>query len=322
MRIGITMGDPYGIGPEILVEAFQSAGQELRSSLVIFGDLGVYERLGIEVEKEFKDCFESLEIRHLSEPGGSCLEGGEWALRYLCSSVAAAMSVEIDGIITGPVSKKAIAKVEPDFIDQTSFYGKYLGDDPGADPIMAFYGEGFSLALLTSHLKLSDLSKKFLSLDLENKIEQSISGFETLLGRKIRVAVCGFNPHAGEGGLLSSGEDEKLARAVSNLQNQSFDIQGPLPADTLFRPVFLENLDLVIACYHDQGLAPFKQLHFDTGVGVSLGLRIPRMSVDHGTAFDLAGTGKASSKSMENAMRLMAEVLGRRIQETEDRSQN
>jgi 4-phospho-D-threonate 3-dehydrogenase / 4-phospho-D-erythronate 3-dehydrogenase len=309
MKIGITMGDPCGVGPEILYEAVKAVQNDLRSSLVLFGDLGVYDPLGIQVEKDFKDCFESLEIRQLLESGCECYQGGEWALRYLCSSVAAAMSGEIQGIVTGPVNKKAISRLEPEFTDQTSFYGKYLGEDPEFDPLMAFHGDRFSLALLTSHLKLSDLSEHFLKIDLERRIELSIAGFEALLGQELRVAICGFNPHAGEGGLLSSGEDEKLSQAVARVRKNGKMIQGPLPADTLFCPRSLADLDLVIACYHDQGLAPFKQLHFDTGVGVTFGLPTPRMSVDHGTAFDLVGTGKASSKSLENAIRLMDDFL-------------
>jgi len=303
--LGITMGDPAGIGPEILYRAWQKIKHKLKRPFVIFGVPDAYSKLNIDVEEEFLSCIEG--------PSDICdyqigLEGtvsGELAYAFLEMSVQAVINKRIYAILNAPISKKAIALTQPGFLGHTQYYEKVLGRGPA---LMSFYGSEFCLCLLTHHVPLNEASRDFMSLDLKELLLRGIQGFKKILGRDIRVGVSGFNPHAGEGGLLSRGEEALLQEAILDLKQQGFMIEGPIAADSLFIPRIRKQFDLIFACHHDQGLIPFKAAHAPYGLSLTFGLEVLRATVDHGTAFDIAGRGVASCESMIEAWELMDRI--------------
>lgn len=313
-KIGITMGDPFGIGPEILYRSWLEIRQEIKSGLIIFGVPAVYPlRLKTEPDPEFLSLFYHSEMDNDSEleqsllsDKGECLAGGRAAFAFLQQSVSAVNSAQVHGLINGPVSKKAVSLSQPGFLGHTQFYEQWLCRDRA---VMSFYGSGFSLSLLTHHIPLRDCSDFFMNEDIEKLMRISMQGFGRLLHKKLRVAVCGFNAHAGEGGLLSAGEDEKISTLVHKLSAEGFEIVGPVPSDTLFVPDILSSYDLVFACNHDQGLIAFKSRHFHDGISITWGLEVPRMTVDHGTAYNLAGLWQANHESFKNALLCMDRLL-------------
>lgn len=314
--IGITMGDPFGIGPEIIYRSWSEISSGLSSRLLIFGWSEIYEKLQIKVEQEFLELFYPLDlsaVEWLSEitqeseiTPKECQLGGQMAFLFLQQSVAQVKSGLVQGLVNGPVSKKAIALSQPGFLGHTQFYEQQLCTSRA---VMSFHGKSLNLSLLTHHIPLRDCSSVFMKEDVETLIRISVQGFSTFLGKSLRVAICGFNPHAGEGGLLSAGEDEKIRALVQKLRQEGFMIEGPIASDSLFVPEILSRYDLVFACNHDQGLIAFKSLHFYDGISITWGLEVPRMTVDHGTAYDLAGTGKASYESFKNAILGMERFL-------------
>jgi 4-hydroxythreonine-4-phosphate dehydrogenase len=217
-------------------------------------------------------------------------------------SVEAVKTGRVQALLNAPVSKKAIAYSEPDFLGHTQYYEKHLGDGPA---VMSFYGSEFCLCLLTHHVPIKTASHQFLNSDLKQIFLRGIQGFERIFGHKVRACVCGFNPHAGEGGLLSSGEEERLEAVLKDLKESGIFIEGPIAADSLFIPSIRKNFDLIFACHHDQGLIPFKATHAPKGLSLTFGLKVLRATVDHGTAFDKAGKGLASCESMLEAWELM-----------------
>ena len=284
MKVGITCGDPAGIGPEIVAAA-------LESSLLPPG----VEYLVIGASEAFT-------------PGKPGLASAEHAIEALEESVALARSGEIQAVVPGPVSKKWLHHAGFTFPGQTEFFANRCGI---SDFAMCLTGGRITVALVTAHLPLSDVSRSLTGSEIV-RVGELLAAFLARRGlRHPRIAVAGLNPHAGEGGDLGSEEIDVIAPAVQSLRRSlkaAVEISGPHSPDTLFHRVVQGEFDAVLCMYHDQGLIPLKLHAFDEGVNVTLGLPFPRTSPDHGTAFEIAGKGMARPASMIAAIRLASEL--------------
>lgn len=284
--IGITLGDQAGIGPEVVAAAL-SSGQLPRGYQ--------YRVIGEELD---------------AKPGKPTIESAQAALNALEESATMLKNGQIDAVVTAPVGKEGLHELGFDFPGQTEFFADRLGCDNHA---MCLTGKNLTVALVTIHVALKDVPE-LLTSDEIVRIGNLLADFCKQRGVKIpKVAVCGLNPHAGENGAFGREDIEIVGPAVSELQKKADGVEfsGPHPPDTIFRPAADGHYDAVLCMYHDQGLIPLKLLDFDTGVNVTLGLPKPRTSPDHGTAYDIAGTGKASASSMIHAIQLACEMVSK-----------
>ena len=282
--MGITCGDPAGIGPEIVAAALQS-------SLLPSG----VEYLVIGAGDTFA-------------PGKPGLASAQHAMEALEESVALARSGEIQAVVTGPVSKRWLHGAGFAFPGQTEFFANRCGINNFA---MCLTGGKITVALVTAHVPLVEVSRILTRAEVV-RVGELLAAFLACRGvQRPRIAVAGLNPHAGESGDFGSEEIEVIAPAVESLRrslNAAVEISGPHSADTLFHRVVQGEFDAVLCMYHDQGLIPLKLHAFDEGVNVTLGLPFPRTSPDHGTAFEIAGKGIARPASMIAAIRLAYEL--------------
>lgn len=308
-RIGITIGDPNGIGPEVVLKSVNDPIIESLCESVVYGTEKVLRKatlstgLCIESEIAYKDDFRDFEIN----PGLSCAEAGKVSLFYIEQAVKDVLSKKIDAIVTAPISKESIHLAGSKYSGHTEILKELTR---AKDAVMLFTGGPFRVALVTIHVALSKVPSLITKENVLNVIK--ICSWELKQKFHIpkpRIVVCGLNPHAGEAGAFGREDIEEIKPAVESAKKGGINIEGPLPADTVFYSASRGSCDLVIAMYHDQGLAPFKMLAFDSGVNVTLGLPIVRTSPDHGTAFDIAWKGIAKPESMINSIRLAVELL-------------
>jgi 4-hydroxythreonine-4-phosphate dehydrogenase len=275
--LGITYGDPAGVGPELASHVFRKLGRSLTLRRVGHG----------------QSC-----------PGKPSLAGAKLAKEALLESVRLLKSGEIQAVVNGPVSKEGLGKAGFSFPGQTEFYAKAFGVRPD-DVSMMMIGPRLRVALASTHISLR---KAVLGLRANQIVRAAKHLGETLkkLGvRRPRIAVCGMNPHAGENGKFGNEEKKVVEPAIQELKRKTdFRISGPESPDAVFRRAWKGEFDGVVALYHDQGLIPAKLLDFDETVNVTAGLPVVRCSPDHGTAFDLAGKGKARPDSFLAAVRL------------------
>ena len=303
-KLVITLGDPNSIGPEIVIKALENKSMK---NILLVGARDCL--LKLKADEYLENLVEVGAKDFKVQWGKECEESGRVAYESLEHSVRLLESERGHVILNAPVSKKAIEFSVPGFVGHTGFYEALLGD--GKEAIMSFCGDRFHLALFTHHVPLARVSEIVMKADLETWFQRCIELFECQAKQSLSTIILGFNPHAGEQGLLSLGEDEKIADAVVNLQGKGYDISGPKPADTFFQEKNLtgDKHCLIIAMQHDQGLIPFKMAHFGHGVATTLGLRYPRFTVDHGTAFDLAGKDQANPSSMIHSLELALKTL-------------
>jgi 4-hydroxythreonine-4-phosphate dehydrogenase len=315
--IAITMGDAAGVGPEIIIKALAHREVYERCKPLIIGDVSRLRQAGEIVGS-------SLKVRSASGPKETAFEygsvdcvdlglipdnlpwgklsplAGDAAFRYIERAVALASANEVDAICTAPLNKEALHAGGHPF--------------PGHTEILAAltHTPEVSMMLMTPKLRVIHVTTHIGLIDAIARIEPGLvertilRGQEALVRSGIaspRIGVCGINPHAGENGLFGHGEEEqKIEPAVQTLQARGIHVEGPLPADTLFFRAQRGDFDLVVAMYHDQGHGPVKVLGIEEGVNVTVGLPVIRTSVDHGTAFDIAGTGRADERSMLEAL--------------------
>ncbi len=306
--IAITLGDPAGVGPEILLKALPYF-QRVRQKILIIGD----EQLLTERAKLFglpePEGFPILSLSSCKiKPAEPTVEGYQAMYEYLLKALDLAKAGKIKGLVTLPICKEGLAKIGSHFRGHTELLASAFGV---RDYAMAFYGQRLKVALLTTHLPLKEVPKE---ITVERVISVAKLAFDFLQKIKkkgpFRIALCGLNPHAGEGGVLGKEDQEILAQAVEKLKKE-IPIEGPFPADSLFYHALQGKYDLVIANYHDQGLIPFKMLHFRDGVNLTLGLPIVRTSPCHGTAYDIAPLGVASPQSLIKAIKLALKLTAK-----------
>jgi 4-hydroxythreonine-4-phosphate dehydrogenase len=325
IRIAISMGDPSGIGAEVTAKALA----ELAGKIVpyVFGDAGVFEAAA----RRAKLSLPSVDLGDPLPPGGALVRvtrlpraaatpgkparaGGAAQLAYLEAAYAAVGAGDTDALCTAPVSKAQVQHSDRRFVGHTEWLE---GKSGAARAVMMLAGEKLRVALVTNHLQLAKVPRAVTSSGILGTLTVTHAALTGDFGiAKPRIAVCAMNPHAGEGGAFGDEERRLIAPALSRARRLGILASGPYPADSVFFRAVGGEFDAVVALYHDQGLIPVKLLDAiggDPAVNVTLGLPIVRTSPDHGVAYDLAGKGRASEKSMVAALRLAAQLAARRL---------
>jgi 4-phospho-D-threonate 3-dehydrogenase / 4-phospho-D-erythronate 3-dehydrogenase len=316
-RVAITMGDPAGVGPEVALKALREPELYEVCRPVVFGTPAALERepaaQSIELDSDLTRDDASPE-RVLVHPvsdvalppyGEVSAEGGELAVAAVRAATEAALAGRIGALATAPLNKASMRLAGYEHAGHTEL----LADLCGAREVsMVLVGPQLRVAHMTTHIALEDVPGRITAERLETVVRIAGELLRRLGIDSPRLAVAGLNPHAGEGGLFGEQEQRVLVPAISRLRAAGVDVSGPLPGDTVFGAARAGRYDLVVAMYHDQGHIPIKLLHADEAVNVTGGLPIIRTSVDHGTAFDIAGQDKARSASMTAAVRLAAQL--------------
>jgi 4-hydroxythreonine-4-phosphate dehydrogenase len=290
IRIGITVGDPAGIGPEIAGKAAADPRVRQVCEPVLYGPHTPRELAGFT-------------------PGALSAEAGRAAYDAIVRAVADATSGTIDAIATAPVNKEAFALAGLPWKGHTDLLAHLTGTPRVA---MMFHAKALRVVLATVHVPLADVPRLLTSELMEFTIDLTARELPRFGFSSPRLAVAGLNPHAGEHGVIGPEDEEVVRPAVDACRGRGIDVSGPWPADTVFGRAARGDFDAVVACYHDQGLIPVKLLAFGEAVNVTLGLPIVRTSVDHGTAFDIAGRNRADHSSLVEAITLAAQLAGAR----------
>ena len=303
------MGDAAGIGPEVVVKALAKGSLNEICKSVIIGDRSYLERVADSLGIEKSVLGEIVDLQNLPADvpiGVDSATAGKAAAEYIVKAVDLWRDGSIDAIATAPISKNSIRLGGYDFQGHTEFLASLTDTKVFA---MSFFGGGLRVILLSTHLSLRDALELVKTDKLIDLIKFSDKALAKLLNRNVRLAVAGLNPHASEGGMFGSEEANEIIPAVSVCREQfGIDVNGPYSPDTIFLRCSKGEFDAVIALYHDQATIPVKALAFNAAVNVTLGLPLIRTSVDHGTAYDIAGKGIAESASMTAAIRLAAEL--------------
>ena len=281
-RIGLTAGDPGGIGPEIT----DKAAHDPRVTQVC--EPVVYNGDSAKGQIPFM-------------PGVVTAKGGRVAFEAVCQATTDAIDGRVDAIATAPISKRAWQLAGLPWRGHTDLLAHLTGM---SDVAMMFFTARLRVVLATVHIPLMDVPAQLTRQRVERTVELAHDELPRFGFPKPRLAVAGLNPHAGEGGLIGSEEEEVVRPAVEALRSRGINVDGPFPGDTVFGRAIKGEFDAVVACYHDQGLIPVKMISFGEAVNVTLGLPIVRTSVDHGTAYDIAGKGVADTSSMVEAILL------------------
>ncbi len=324
--IAITMGDPCGIGPEIIVKALQAPEALNIYVPLVIGDRAALERAlsvcgsalkihAIATAEDARTAPEGtislLSLSHLTEAdmayGAPSAAAGDAVYRYICEAARLCQAGQVAAMATAPINKEAMHRAGHDYPGHTELLAELCGTD---NFVMMLAGDILRVSLVTIHEALADVPRLVTFDQVLKTIRVTAGGVARLTGKvSPKLAVLALNPHCGEGGKFGSEEKEIIAPAIQAARQEGIDAIGPLSADTLFHFAQQGAYDGVVAMYHDQGLIPLKMLHFDDAVNITLGLPIIRTSVDHGTAYNLAGTGKASEKSLLAALRMAAGMV-------------
>jgi len=325
-RIAVTMGDPAGIGPEICLRLLAHAETAHVAVPIIFGDAGVLRRVAEKLALPFTARIITRAewpqmAREIAEPtvldldvitAEDVLPGrvdarcGDAAFRYVVASIDAALAGEVDAVATAPLHKEALHAAGHDFPGHTEIFATRMR---AGRSCMMLTAPEITCSLVTVHVGLGEVAGLLTTERIREVIDLTAAALRRLRGREPRLAVCGLNPHAGEGGIFGQREEERIiAPAVAAARAAGLDIEGPLSPDTAFLPARRARTDAYVCMYHDQGLIPLKALAFDSAINTTLGLPVVRTSVDHGTAFDIAWQGTANPASLYEAVRLAARL--------------
>jgi 4-hydroxythreonine-4-phosphate dehydrogenase len=325
--IGITMGDVAGVGPEIILKALKDKQIHQTCRPVVIGDIKFLTRAeqflqtGLRIqavsspdqaifEEGVVTCLDMDLVQESLPYGEVSSEAGNAAFRFLEKSIELAGQGEIDAICTAPLNKEALRKGGHHYPGHTEILADLTGTD---DYAMMLSSPKLKVIHVTTHVGLIDAVKQVTPDRVHSVIRMAHETLQKAGYDRPRICVCGINPHAGENGLFGYGEEEeKIAPAVRRAQEEGINVVGPLPADTLFFLAVRGDYDIVVAMYHDQGHGPIKVLGLESGVNITVGLPIIRTSVDHGTAFDIAGKGIADEMSLKEAIRQAVELAPKR----------
>ncbi|USI73131.1 4-hydroxythreonine-4-phosphate dehydrogenase PdxA [Sphingomonas morindae] len=322
--LALSMGDPAGIGPEIIGKAWQRRTEAALPPFFAIGDYraitkvwdGPIVRISDPAEAlaRFDEGLPIVEVEDAGDivPGQPNMPGARCAIAALEIAVGLARSGAVAALVTGPVSKAQLYAIGFTHSGQTEFVAERCGVAAG-NVAMMLAGPTLRTVCVTTHVALARVPE-LLTIDLVMaRARVAARGLQRDFGiAEPRLALAGFNPHAGEGGALGLEEIEILIPAVEQLRDEGIDIVGPLAADTMFHPRARARYDAALCTYHDQALIPLKTLHFDEGVNMTLGLPIVRVAPDHGTAFEIAGRNMAEPGAMIAAIRMAAEAAERR----------
>jgi 4-hydroxythreonine-4-phosphate dehydrogenase len=298
LRIGVTLGDPRGIGPEVAAAAARLPSDSAPRHLVFIGPAGTGAEAAAHAFHAIGEWHEGGDVALAGKLAGSAIEAG----------IAFALRGEIDALVTAPIDKAALRAGGYDFPGHTEMLAARSGV---ADVVMlmaaerTLLGGPLRVVLATTHIALADVPRSLTVDRLTTQTRITATALREQWGIAApRIALCAFNPHASDGGLFGDEEQRIYAPAVQQLRAAGFAVTGPVPADTVFLRAGRGEFDVVIAPYHDVGMAAFKTAAFGSGVNVTLGLPFPRTSPDHGTALDLAGRNRADPASMYEALAL------------------
>jgi len=326
--IGITMGDPVGIGPEIIVKALSEKHLLSMCRPVVFGDRRILARepggSGLTIETLSERDLNNIRPKPGTIPlipvsdldpensryGNPDPESGKAMADYITKAVTAASSGRIDALVTAPINKASLRAAGYDFPGHTEMLAQLTNTQK---VVMMLAGTRLRVVLVTIHCALKEVPGQISAEKIFTTIAITHDHLKKYFNiEKPRIAVAALNPHGGENGLFGSEETEHILPAIRQAENKNMNVQGPFPPDTLFYRAAKGAFDAVVCMYHDQGLIPLKMLHFEDGVNISLGLPIIRTSVDHGTAYDIAGRNKADPSSLIRAVQMAAEMVANR----------
>lgn len=315
-RFAITMGDPCGVGPEIILKALRRRGEYL-NRCVVFGSADLLRFYN----KKFNFGFSVATIGDVSgasdgrlnvvDPspvsfrditvGKVCAAGGKCAFLYVKAAIDAALAKQVSSVVTAPLNKEALRLAGYPYAGHTEIFGQFAHGERYA---MLLWSDKLKAIHATTHVSLRkacDLCTRKREMDVIQLAHETLKkvGYENP-----RIAVAGLNPHAGENGIFGDEELHEISPAIEACKAQGINVTGPVPPDTVFLRAVKGEFDIVVAQYHDQGHIPLKMLAFDSGVNITVGLDLIRTSVDHGTAFDIAGTGAAREDSLLQAIEI------------------
>ncbi len=312
----ITTGDPAGVGPELIIKILKNEKICKQAKFFVIGDEAIYRDFGLLKINLIKDPdnYKEGQLNLITVTSIKKIKPGiptkETALSSYLSLRKAIFLIKqgiSNALVTGPVYKHGIVSAGINFTGHTEFFQEEFNI---SDVLMSFYSKKLFVGTITTHLPLHNVSKSIKRNSLRNKISIALTFLKKFFGlQKPKIAVLGLNPHAGEGGSFGDEEVNIIAPLCDEFRNNGENIVGPISADVAFFYALKRHYDFVLGMYHDQVLAPFKMLFFESGVNVTMGLPFIRTSPDHGTAFDIAGTGKANSKSMEESINLALKML-------------
>ena len=322
--IGISLGDVTGVGPEVALKAIAAEAAADGTKYLLIGDEQYVRQLNASLGlnlplKKFAGASDNGRIfitnphseslpEHL--PAGSPLAANA-AVTALRDGGQRCLRGELDSLVTAPVNKEAIIRAGHKFVGQTEFLSELAGTKRTAMMLLGTdeHGRWLRVALATVHISIKSVPEKLTAEKITLAIELAAQSCRDLGLSRAKIAVCGLNPHAGEGGEFGDEEITTIGPTIQAMQKRGFDVVGPLSGDTVFHYALKGEFDAVVAMYHDQGLAPLKAVAFDSGINWTLGLPFIRTSPDHGTAYDIAGKGIANPGSMIEAIRLAKQLV-------------
>jgi 4-hydroxythreonine-4-phosphate dehydrogenase len=316
--LAVSLGDPAGIGPEVIAKCWDNRAEFGLPPFVAIGDgrsiaaiwdgpIEVVDDPG-QAESAFDFALPLIQISAAGNavPGHPTVAGAHGALDALELAVGLARSGSAAAVVTGPVAKEQLYAIGFQHPGQTEFVAERCGISPG-NVVMMLAGPTLRTVPVTTHLPLADVARALTSALIESRGRAALRGLQRNFGiPEPRLAISGLNPHCGEGGQLGREEIEIIEPAIAALAAEGWRVTGPHPADTMFHTSARANYDAALCMYHDQALIPIKALHFEDAVNVTLGLPIVRTAPDHGTAFDIAGQDRADPRPMAAAMRMAA----------------
>jgi 4-hydroxythreonine-4-phosphate dehydrogenase len=300
--IGITMGDPCGVGPEISVRALAGMSPGERATIRIYGNLATLEaaRAALDIDLDLAPYVVDLPVEGAPLPWGELSPvAGDAAFRFIEKAVRDAEAGVIGCIVTAPINKEALNLAGHHYDGHTGML-RSLTDAKAAYMLLA--SDRLKVIHVSTHVSLQEAIRRSTTERVLATIRAGNAHLKRIGYAAPKIAVAGINPHCGENGLFGTEDDDQIAPAVAAARAEGIDVQGPISADTVFYRAYSGAFDLVVAQYHDQGHIPIKLVAFDTAVNVSVDLPIDRTSVDHGTAFDIAGKGIANHGNMNSAI--------------------
>lgn len=321
--IGITLGDITGIGPEVTLRALATGSATADTRYLLIGDEGCVQRLNeklgtnlpLEKFSGYNKTGKFFIGQPFAEPLPENLPAGSSAaanaaVASLHDGAKRCLRGELDAVVTAPVNKEAIVRAGHKFVGQTELFAKAARTKRYAMMLLGHdeHDRWLRVALVTIHTSIKSVPRKITPEKITLAIELAVQACRDLGLPRAKIAVCGLNPHAGEGGEFGDEEIKTITPTVLTAQKNGLDVVGPLSGDTVFYYALRGDFDAVVAMYHDQGLAPLKAVAFDTGINWTLGLPFIRTSPDHGTAYDIAGKGIANPSSMIAALQLAKQL--------------
>ena len=320
-KIAVTMGDPAGIGPEILVKTLKNPEVMEKAVCIVTGDANVMKlamettKMNLDIHRiehasQAKDAPDTLNLIDMNNVDMSRFEWGKVngmcgkaAYEYISAGIRLAMDKDVDAVCTTPINKESLRQGNIPYIGHTEIFGALTGT---SDPLTMFETKGMRVFFLTRHVSLRDMLDLIKKDRIIDYVVRCTEALKRLGVHEGTMAIAGLNPHSGEHGLFGYEEVEEIAPAVEALKEMGYQVEGPIGADSVFHQCAQGKYNSVLSLYHDQGHIATKTLDFDRTIAVTNGMPILRTSVDHGTAFDIAGTGKAGEISMVEALLLAA----------------